>query len=179
MFGEFLVANPQTRGQYRVSVRGLKPGDNFCTCPDFSINTLGTCKHIEFALARIERRPGARKALCGGYRPAFSEIYLRYGVDRDVALRRGTDCPADVDSRIARFIDASDQLRRDRFDEFDAFLDAPRRGGHEIRLRDDALAHIAQWRDSQARQCRIDELFPGGVNSAGFDGLLSVSLYPY
>src|SRR3954464_15758858 len=67
VFGEFLVENPQTRGRYRVSIRGRNPGDNFCTCPDFSVNTLGTCKHIEFALGRIERRPGARKALRGGY----------------------------------------------------------------------------------------------------------------
>jgi superfamily II DNA or RNA helicase len=179
VFGDFLVENPQTRGRYRVSVRGANPGDNFCTCPDFSVNTLGTCKHIEFALARIERRPGGRAALRRGYRPAYSEVYLRYGVDREVALRRGTDCPADVDARIAPFLDANDQLHRDRFDQFDAFLDALRLGDHEVRLRDDALAHVAQWRDNQARQRRIDELFPDGERSAAFEGLLSVALYPY
>src|SRR5207248_160061 len=47
LFSEFEVTNPQTRGAYRVQIRGARPGDNHCSCPDFATNTLGTCKHIE------------------------------------------------------------------------------------------------------------------------------------
>src|SRR5436189_5696772 len=50
VFSEFAVTNPQGGTTYRVTVRGGRPGDNHCTCPDFATNTLGTCKHIEFAL---------------------------------------------------------------------------------------------------------------------------------
>src|SRR5205814_10172494 len=50
-FSEFLVANPQSRNTYRVTVRGHRPGQNSCTCPDFATNSLGTCKHVEFVLA--------------------------------------------------------------------------------------------------------------------------------
>ena len=43
IFSEFLVANPQSRGSYRVQIRGPHPGDNFCSCPDFATryNTSG------------------------------------------------------------------------------------------------------------------------------------------
>src|SRR5947207_11760675 len=44
VFSDFLVTNPQSGRTYRVAVRGRNPGDNHCTCPDFAINTLGTCK---------------------------------------------------------------------------------------------------------------------------------------
>jgi superfamily II DNA or RNA helicase len=54
VFSEYRVTNPQTRGQYTVTVRGFDTGDNACTCPDFKSNTLGTCKHIEAVLERLQ-----------------------------------------------------------------------------------------------------------------------------
>ncbi len=77
-FSEFRVSNPASKSSYRVAIRGLGPGDNFCACPDYATGELGTCKHIEFTLARLEKKRGAKTAFAPGYRPAFSELYLRY-----------------------------------------------------------------------------------------------------
>ena len=60
VFSEFAVANPQTGGRYRVAIRGTGVGENFCSCFDFATNDLGTCKHIEFTLARLEARRGGK-----------------------------------------------------------------------------------------------------------------------
>ena len=54
VFSDYRVTNPQTKGQYTVTVRGFDTGDNACTCPDFKSNTLGTCKHIEAVLERLQ-----------------------------------------------------------------------------------------------------------------------------
>src|SRR5262249_62323825 len=54
VFSDYLVTNPQTKGQYTVTVRGFDTGDNACTCPDFKSNTLGTCKHIEAVLDMLQ-----------------------------------------------------------------------------------------------------------------------------
>lgn len=54
-FSEFRVSNPQSKSTYRVAILGKLPGDNFCACPDYTTNELGTCKHIEFALAQLEK----------------------------------------------------------------------------------------------------------------------------
>ena len=64
IFSEFTVTNPETSGEYRVAIRGQRIGDNYCSCPDFAGNTLGTCKHIEFALAKLQRKRGGEKSLC-------------------------------------------------------------------------------------------------------------------
>ena len=61
-FSEFRVTNPASKSSYRVAVRGLGPDGNFCSCPDYATNELGTCKHLEFTLARLERRRGAKAA---------------------------------------------------------------------------------------------------------------------
>src|SRR4051794_16217192 len=49
-FSEFRVSNPVSKSSYRVAIRGLGPGGNFCSCPDYTTAELGTCKHLEFAL---------------------------------------------------------------------------------------------------------------------------------
>src|SRR5258706_7277647 len=56
VFSDFQVSNPQSKSSYRVAIRGAGLGDNFCACPDFATNTLGTCKHIEFALTKVRRQ---------------------------------------------------------------------------------------------------------------------------
>ena len=33
-----------------------RPGESYCSCPDFRKNTLGTCKHILHALEKVRRR---------------------------------------------------------------------------------------------------------------------------
>src|SRR5664279_6351248 len=76
-FSECRVSNPVSKSSYRVVIRGPGPGGNFCSCPDYSTSGLGTCKHIEFTLAQLEKKRGARTAFARGYQPAFSELYLR------------------------------------------------------------------------------------------------------
>ena len=78
---------PQSRNAYRVRIRGPRVGDNHCSCPDFATNTLGTCKHIEFTLAALERKRGGAAALRAGFQPPYSEVYLQYGARREVRFR--------------------------------------------------------------------------------------------
>src|SRR5450432_3494865 len=52
-FSEVRVSNPVSKSSYRVAIRGQGPGGNFCSCPDYATSELGTCKHIEFTLARL------------------------------------------------------------------------------------------------------------------------------
>jgi hypothetical protein len=92
-FSEFRVSNPVSKSSYRVAIRGLGPGGNFCSCPDYATSELGTCKHLEFTLARLEKKRGAKAAFARGYQPAFSELYLRNDGKRAVHFRAGTDCP--------------------------------------------------------------------------------------
>jgi hypothetical protein len=93
VFSESTVTNPQTRRSYRVAIRGEGLGLNYCSCPDFAVNTLGTCKHIEFALARLRGGKRNRALLHAGFTPPFSEVYLRYGAQRRVVFSAGSDAP--------------------------------------------------------------------------------------
>ena len=118
---------------YRLAIRGDGLGVNYCSCPDFATNTLGTCKHIEFTLARLRRRPGAGAALARGFQTAYSEAYLRYGAKRDVMFRPGTECPDSLKELAGRFFGPDGMLRDDAYSQFHEFLE-PHSVGDPSRL---------------------------------------------
>jgi superfamily II DNA or RNA helicase len=179
VFSEFEVTNPQSGGSYRVQIRGPRPGDNFCTCPDFATNTLGTCKHIEFTLAAIERKRGGAARLKAGFQSSYSEVYLHYGLRREVRFRPGTACPVEVARLAARPFGPDGVLLPEAFATFDTFLAEASRHEPELRCADDALAFIAEVRDAEARARRVAEAFPRGTRSAAFKDLVGVTLYDY
>jgi hypothetical protein len=49
VYGDYQVRSSSNK-TYRVAMRGPGLFDNYCSCPDFAVNTLGTCKHIEALL---------------------------------------------------------------------------------------------------------------------------------
>ena len=181
IFSEFRVSNPVSKSSYRVVIRGLGPGGNYCSCPDYGTSELGTCKHIEFTLARLQKRRGARKILARGHEPAFSELYLRNEGQRRVHFHAGSDCPPEVIEAAAGLFDADRNglLADERFGELDDFLAAVAKSGHELRAYDDALDFLAGRRDASRRMLALEKLFPQGAADAGLTGLLKVPLYPY
>jgi superfamily II DNA or RNA helicase len=179
VFSEFAVTNPQSGNTYRVQVRGRRPGDNVCSCPDFATNTLGTCKHIEFTLSRLERRRATRAQLKAGFHPPSSEIYLQYGSRREVRFRPGTDCPVEVARLAGDYFDAEGALKPDAVASFETFLAEAGKLEPELRCGDDVLTYLAELRDAEQRRRRVSESFPRGVRSAAFKDLLRISLYDY
>lgn len=168
VFSDYWVGNAATGGRYRVALRGVLPGDNLCSCLDFATNDLGTCKHIEFTLARLGARRGGKAALARVFAPPYSEVYLHRAGLRTVRLRPAADCPPGLLDRARQLFDATAGwvLPCARLGELDHFLqaclheaDAP---AHELRVDDLALAHVAQQRDAQHRRQLVGQgLFLG------------------
>jgi superfamily II DNA or RNA helicase len=179
VFSEFTVVNPQTKGEYRVAIRGRGLGDNYCSCPDFAVNTLGTCKHIEWVLRKLQRSPGAARTLARGSHPVYSEVSLRYGARREVIFRPGVECPDGLRKLAEDYFESDGVLRTGAYGRFDTFLRQAGVFAHDLRCYDDALDFIAEVRDRAALTARIDKAFPAGIESPAFTHLLKVPLYPY
>src|ERR1017187_3794001 len=152
-FSEVRVSNPQSGNRYRVAIRGVQPGENFCACPDFATNDLGTCKHIEFVLGKLEKKRDGKTTLARGLHPPYSEIYLLYGGERQVRFRAGTDCPVSLAKRAVKLFDGSPSaaLPVESFGKLAGFLASAQKSGHDLRCYEDALGFIAQTRDAAER----------------------------
>jgi superfamily II DNA or RNA helicase len=174
VFGPYSVHNPLSGRTYRVTIRGLQVGENQCECPDFATNTLGTCKHIEFVIFRLRKNPKSYFRLKRGYQPESSEVWLHYGTERAVMLRRGVAAPAAFHTLAARHFDEAGRLKAEAFGHFDEFLRESAALGHAVDCHDAALHFIAEVRDGEHRQRHLEQRAP-----ACLDGLLKATLYPY
>jgi SNF2 family DNA or RNA helicase len=138
VFSEYRVANPRTSGQYTVTIRGFDVGENFCSCPDFKSNTLGTCKHIESVLESIRDESATlRQKNAVVTRP---EIALHYQKQQRLRIHlppRGSD---PLTAIAKRFFDAQGfWTGGDRYAELIAAVEkAPER----VTLKTDALDFI-------------------------------------
>src|SRR5215472_186849 len=83
-YGDYRVQSASNK-TYRVAMRGPGLFENYCSCPDFAVNTLGTCKHIEALLLRLRRRHG--KAFEGKFSRTRASLSLHYGETLGVRLR--------------------------------------------------------------------------------------------
>jgi SNF2 family DNA or RNA helicase len=135
---------------------------------------------VEFMLARLQKKRGARAAFAGGFHPPYSEFYLRYGARRTAHFRPGAACPAALLTAARRVFDENNHwmLPPEHMSALDGFL-AETSARHELRVYDDALNFMAGVRDQQKLHDLIKKVFPGGAASAAFARLLKEPLHPY
>ncbi len=83
---DYTVANRSSGRTYRVAMRGLRPGESFCSCPDFRKSRLGTCKHIMRVERSLRDRFSARK-LAVPYRRRTFSVHVDYADTRSLLLK--------------------------------------------------------------------------------------------
>lgn len=179
VFSDFSVTNRGTKKKYRVLIRSQHLGENYCDCPDFIINTLGTCKHIEYALARLKQRPGYGRMLVQGYQARGSEIILRYGAKRDVVFRPGSVGSPFLTRLASKYFDAQGILKPEAYFQFETFLKRAKENGETLRCLEDVLAFIAQVRDQKTLKEKVSHIFSKETPNSFFKERLKVPLYPY
>ncbi len=86
VFSNFRVDSPSGR-QYSVEIRDLETRQFHCTCTDFLINGLGSCKHVEAVLTAIPRRKRADYQIAKRLGSSRVDILPRSGTDRLVVER--------------------------------------------------------------------------------------------
>ncbi|GEM_PF-1376442 len=160
------VVSPSLR-RYEVEVRDPGCAVNACTCPDFAVNLLGTCKHLEAVLRKHKAKWSNDLPERGGV------VYLR---------RQGT--PAVAFHAFGRLTERAASVREAYFGP-DGTLRNQGRGaslltaceqaavpvGEEVRVHLAAERERLEWDAAAARLC-------GEVDERG-RGLLSVPLYPF
>ncbi len=177
VWSDFTVSNPGRNTAYHLALRGKEPGDNFCSCPDFRTNGLGTCKHIEWVLHKLQHTYGNKQHF---KKPpperAYSSVYLHYGEERSLRLRIGTEQAEALRELAGTYFDEEGVLYPYAYLEFEKFLDAARRLSPDFRCYPDALDFIIQKRD-EARRRLLTEHLEKGPDS--LEGLVKTRLFPY
>ena len=176
VFSDYSVFNPETKNTYKVAIRNNDQVMNFCSCLDFKTNHLGTCKHIEAVLLKIQTTPRLAKLLIKGYTPPYTSVYLQYGKERQVKLRIGTDNQVKFKNVAWEYFDKNMVLTPFGFDNFEQFKSRATSIDPDFRCYEDALEFILESREKHKRKQWINDSYPTGEE---LDGILTTKLFPY
>lgn len=179
VFSDFHVHNPISDKTYKVAIRSQEAGLNFCSCPDFKVNLLGTCKHIEYVLYKINSITNNRNLFEQGNLQYYSSISLKYGAERKVCLRIGENNHDKIKDIARDYFDSDYYLKPEAFNEFENFLEKVLSIDDEFRCYPDAVDYIIDVRSRHKRFQHIENKYTYGINSSELDNLIKANLYPY
>jgi len=179
VFSDFNVHNSQTKRTYKVAIRDEKNGLNFCSCPDFKVSVLGTCKHIEYTLHLLKSKRTNKKYFKVGFVPDYSSISLRYGNERKIYLRIGTTNADKMKTLSEAYFTEDHFLKDSGFEHFENFLASATGLDPAFRCYQDAVDFIINVRSSEIRKKLIDIKFSKKNAEKRFASLLNTKLYPY
>lgn len=178
LFGDYEIRS-SSKKTYRVALRGPGLFDNYCSCPDFASNTLGTCKHIEALLLRLRTRHG--KALDEGkFRRTRASLSLHYGETLSVRLRLPSSPSPTLRTLARTYFDEAGLLKADAFPKFEHLLDALRQADEQAIVYSDVLNYID--RENELAEGLRSEKKLLAAARRGRDplaGILKTELLPY
>ncbi len=165
---------------YHVEIRSGDERINSCNCKDYSVNGLGTCKHIEAVLIRLRKRQ--RAELKRGHSQV--EIFLdrrdmRIKVDFPQTMRPN----ARVRQVVAGFFDETNTLRGDPLQSMAALRQKLEAETAYIRGQIRISSHLNSWlaqRQQAAEQRAVRRRFEQDLQQgrASLD-VVKLPLYPY
>ena len=177
LFSDFEVYNPATLKTYKVSIRDNIRSYNYCSCPDFTVNALGTCKHIEYVLSRFLKYKKYRKYFESPYEPSYSSLSIFYGKERKIRLKKG-DYTGQY-FREQEYFDKEGFLKPGMLETLDHFISKTAAGEHEFRVYPDVYEFIEQHKKAEVRKRIAREIFKDGKESQVFNDLINTKMYPY
>ncbi len=178
VYSEFNVVNPATGGDYRVAVRGFSPGDNYCSCPDFRKNTIGSCKHIEAVLMHLSKTVSKRR-LAGVFVPRITEIYLHYARELSVRITYSEDSDSKLKKLAGRYFTPEGILRENKLEQFPAFMRSVEGLEDRIVIYRDVLDYVEKELDHKQGE-REERKYREQLEKGTFGkGLLKTKLYRY
>ncbi len=177
-YGDYRV-NSASGKTYRVAMRGPGLFENYCSCPDFAVNTLGTCKHIEALLLRLGKRYG-RTLGSRKFARARASISLQYGETIAVRLRLPTDPSPALRKLAEEYFDTAGVLRLEHYRSFDRVIEAFRQADLDAVVYSDVLEYLDrenELADGLDLERQILAKLRRGRNP--LNGILKTKLLPY
>ncbi len=179
VFSDWLVSR-EDGGAYRIEVRSLEAATNSCDCKDFQVNGLGTCKHIEAVLLKLNDR------IYGEEKPVNSMVDIyRNGRDGKVKVRfPGTmSTSRRVRQLVSPYFDDTGSLRGDPLQSMAALNNRLTNETRRVRQQLRISHHLQEWlqqlqRAAEQRQTHRrfkQDLQQGRVSL----DVVKLPLYPY
>jgi len=182
-YSRFTVRAKSTLNPYCVEIRSLDRRENTCTCPDFRVNGLGTCKHIEAVFIKLRKKGMKSFAAAAAAGPSLAEAYLvRQGMP-EVRLLMPVKTPKVVKNFFSPFFGADGRLLGEPFAAVPALVRAWKNATVKIHLGARVSSDVEEWASELIRrtarvQARADFLADVKEGKRSLE-VVKHKLYPY
>ena len=174
LWTDYIITNHSSGKSYRVALRGWERGESFCSCPDYRKNTLGTCKHILYALEKVNKKfnksvkmtPCRIEDIC---------VYLRYEKTLELRLL----VPEGLDAQTTRLLSP---FREKRIEDVRGLIDRINEIenlGFPVTIYPDAEECINDILYRERVENKIKEIRKNPKNHSLRKTLLKTELLPY
>ena len=171
---DYVVTSAGSGKSYRVALCGEQRGVSYCSCPDFRVNTLGTCKHILYALGRVKTKFNARQRGQKPKRRRFS-VHVRYDEHGKLQLSP----PSNWEQRSRRGFSSLIGTPTDDAVKLVAAITELEREGHRVVVFPDAEEAIQHRLFQQHIEGLVAEIRKSPADHPLRDSLLKTRLLPY
>lgn len=176
VYSDFEVYNPLSKKTYKVSLRDNVSSSNFCSCPDFKVNGLGTCKHIEYVLYSLLKYKKYQKIYNNPPRTEYSSLSVDYGNERNIWFKKHD--PFVKFENEDEYFDKDGYLKPGKLETLDYFIRNAVKH-KEFKVYPDVFDLISQHEKDSERIKIASDIFSKGVDSSIFNGLINANLYRY
>jgi SNF2 family DNA or RNA helicase len=177
VYSDFEVFNPTSKNTYKVSLRDNITSSNFCSCPDFKVNGLGTCKHVEYVLHSLLRYKKYQKIYNKPLNTDYSSLSVDYGNERIIRLKKHDNSIEFTNEQV--YFDENGYLIEGKLETLDCFISDVVEMDKSFKIYPDVFDVMSQHKKDSTRIKLAAELFPKGIDSDIFNGLINANLYPY
>jgi len=185
VFGTYAVSSMQWESPYMVEIRDLSGKCNSCSCGDYTMNRLGTCKHIERTLQYLASRSTKREMT-----EASSTGSPLYELFMDVTcyppqLRLCRPQKPDdlIECRIGVFFDANGLALGGIIEAYHSVIGSMAKFTPAQKKRVRVSRHIQPWMDILEREASLRKARAGYLQDVQqqkrSSNPLTVPLYPY
>ncbi|HHM24258.1 MAG TPA: DEAD/DEAH box helicase, partial [Bacteroidetes bacterium] len=173
-----IVSTTHWKQVYQVHIRALDERKNYCTCPDWATNQLGTCKHIEAVLHEISKRSDYEQWRRRG--PQFPFVYLSWDASTDpvIRLHRTMNMEADVVEILDSFFDRGGNFKGELPNDFFRLNDLLY-GRDDVHIGEDAKGYAQRCSEDALQRLRAREIEQAIRGSNGTIPGVRARLYPY
>lgn len=143
-FGNWIVKGASNR-PYGVEIRSLDQRVNSCSCMDYRINGLGTCKHIEAVLNKLRKR----RILVAQRQSSLVEIYLN-GCNKRVEVMYPSNMKPNrrIRRMVSGFFDEYNHLRGDPLQSLQVLKKRLAQETSRVRHQLHISSHLEDWLQS-------------------------------
>lgn len=178
LYGDYRIRSASKK-IYRVALRGPGLFENYCSCPDFAINTLGTCKHIEAVLLRLRQKHGSALER-EQFQRLRASISLHYGDTIGIRLRLPAKPSQALQALAQQYFDSQGLLQGEHFQKFEGVLEEFRKADDQAIIYSDVLEYLDRQNETakglESERKLLAKLRHGKDPLAG---VLKTKLLPY